>query len=215
MAGVNYLVNTKNFGSGNPPSGTGTGVSIYDLDNEPSWWDAVHRDVHPAASTYDEVTNGGIGTALAIKLVDPTAEVSGPVVDYWWNYFYSKKDIESGWMTGPCYQPWSNPADRTAHGGVPFIEYYLQQFNAAQATYGSRLLDYVDLHTYFAADYPAGSGNSVGLTTAGDTGMQQARLNSTRVFWDSSYTDPNYLQPNYTTDSNYSSNCAPPHRLRN
>lgn len=209
-AWVNYLVNTKGFGPGNPSGAAAEGVAIYDLDNEPSWWDAVHRDVHPAASTYDEVTNGGIATALAIKTVDPTAEVSGPVVDYWWNYFYSKKDIESGWASGPCISPWSNPKDRIAHGGIPFIEYYLQQFKSAQATYGPRLLDYLDLHTYFAAQYPAGSGNSVGFTAAGDTGEQQARLNSTRVFWDPTYTDSNYLQPNYPSDSNYNSTCLPP-----
>jgi hypothetical protein len=99
----------------------------------------------------------------------------------------------------------TNPADRTAHGGVPMIEYYLQQFKAAEATYGVRLLDYVDIHGYFAPDYPAGSGNSVGLTTGGDTGEQQVRLNSTRALWDPTYTDPNYAQPNYTTDSNYTS----------
>jgi hypothetical protein len=40
--------------------------------------------------------------------------------------------------------------------------------------------------------------------------MQQARLNSTRVFWDSTYTDPNYQQPNYTTDLNYTTSCSPP-----
>jgi len=39
---------------------------------------------------------------------DPTAEVSGPVIDFWWAYFYSRKDIESGWGAGPCYQPWQN-----------------------------------------------------------------------------------------------------------
>src|ERR1035437_1993141 len=128
---------------------------------------------------------------LVSKTADPTAEVSGPVVDYWWNYFYSKKDIESGWASGPCISPWSNPKDRIAHGGIPFIEYYLQQFKSAQATYGPRLLDYLELHTYFAAQYPAGSGNSVGFTAAGDTGEQQARLNSTRVFWDPTYTDSN------------------------
>jgi hypothetical protein len=178
------------------------GVFAYDLDNEPAWWDAVHRDVHPVASTYDEVTNNGIATAEAIKTADPTAQVNGPVVDYWWNYFYSKKDIENGWGTGPCYSPWSGPIDREAHGGVPFIEYYLQQFAAASTTYGSRLLDFVDLHTYFAAEYPAGSGNSVASTTAGDTGAQQARLNSTRVFWDPTYFDSsnNYPQPNYSTN---------------
>jgi hypothetical protein len=202
---VNELV-TK-FGPGNPASGNGGGVSFYDLDNEPSWWDAVHRDVHPVASTYDEVANGGIGTALAIKTVDPTAMVNGPVVDFWYNYFYSKKDIESGWGTGPCFEPWQNPIDREAHGGVPFIEYYLQQFAKAQTTYGTRLLDYVVLHTYDAATY---NGNSVAFTTAGDTGVQQARMNSTRAFWDPTYTDPNLPQPNYVTDANYTASCNTP-----
>ncbi|HWD00706.1 MAG TPA: glycoside hydrolase family 44 protein [Candidatus Sulfopaludibacter sp.] len=184
------------------------GVAIYDLDNEPAWWDAVHRDVHPLPSTYDEVTSNGIATAKAIKNVDATAAVSGPVVDFWWNYFYSKKDIENGWGNGaPCFEPWANPTDRTAHGGTPFIEYYLQQFNAAETGYGARLLDYLDLHTYFAATY---NGSGVGLTTAGDTAEQEARVNSTRVFWDPTYTDPNYAQPNYVTDANYTSNCNTP-----
>jgi hypothetical protein len=207
---VSYLVNK--FGQGNPATGTGQGVAIYDLDNEPSWWDAVHRDVHPVPFTYDEATNGGIGTALAIKKVDPTAEVSGPVMDYWWDYFYSKKDVESGWSAGGCGQPWSNPVDRKAHSGIPFIEYYLQQFAAAQSTYGVRLLDYLDLHTYFAAEYPTGSGNGVAFAAAGDTGAQQARLDSTRVFWDPTYTDASkqFPQPNYITDSNYTSSCSPP-----
>jgi hypothetical protein len=183
------------------------GVAIYDLDNEPAWWDAVHRDVHPAPSTYDEVTNNGIATAEAIKTADPTAAVSGPVVDYWWNYFYSKKDIENGWDTGPCYQPWSGPTDRAAHSGTAFIQYYLQQFALASISYGARLLDYLDMHTYFAGDY---NGSGVGLTTAGDTQEQEVRLNSTRVFWDPTYTDPNYPQPNYTTDSNYTRSCNVP-----
>ena len=186
------------------------GVAIYDLDNELSWWDAVHRDVHPKPFTYDEVTNNGISVAAAIKSADPTAEVSGPVMDYWWAYFYSKQDIESGWSTGPCYEPWQNPADRTAHGGVPFIEYYLQQFAAAEKTGGARLLDYVDLHSYFVADDPQNPGQSLGFALAGNTVAQQARLNSTRVFWDPAYTDPNYSQPNYVTDANYTANCTVP-----
>jgi len=161
--------------------------------------------------TYDEVTTNGMAIAQAIKAADPTAEVSGPVMDYWWDYFYSKKDVELGWSSGgPCYQPWSDPVDRESHGGTPLIEYYLQQFAANQAKNGVRLLDYLDLHTYFAADYPAGSGNSVAFTAAGDTAVQTARLNSTRVFWDPTYTDPNYPQPNFTTDANYTAGCAPP-----
>jgi hypothetical protein len=198
-------VTNSSYGNG----ASGKGVAIWDLDNEPTWWDAVHRDVHPVPFTYDEVTNGGIGTALAIKTADPTALVSGPVIDYWEAYFYSKKDIESGWSSGsPCYQPWSNPVDREAHGGVAMIEYYLQQFKNYSQQYGVRLLDYVDIHGYFAPDYPAG-GSSVAFTTAGDTQEQQARMNGTRVFWDPTYTDPNFPQPNYITDSNYTSNCSP------
>jgi hypothetical protein len=185
------------------------GVAIYELDNEPDWWDGVHRDVHPLPFTYDEVTNNGIAYATAIKDSDPTAAVSGPVMSFWWDFFYSKKDVEAGWTVGggPCYQPWSNPLDRKAHNGIPLIEYYLQQFKTAETAYGARLLDYLDLHTYFGATY---NGNGVGLSTAGDTGEQQARLNSTRVFWDPTYTDPNYPQPNYITDANYTSSCTLP-----
>jgi hypothetical protein len=193
---VNSIVTNSSYGNG----ASGQGVAVWDLDNEPAWWDAVHRDVHPNPSTYDEVTYGGISTALAIKTADPTALVSGPVIDYWWNYFYSKQDIENGWGHGPCYQPWSDPTDRAAHGGVAMIEYYLQQFNSYSQQYGVRLLDYVDIHGYFAPDYPAGSGNSVAFTTAGDTQEQEARMNGTRAFWDPTYTDPNYPQPNYSAD---------------
>lgn len=195
------------FGPGNPTTGTGNGVAHWDLDNEPEYWSAVHRDVHPLPMTYDEVTNGGIGTALAIKTADPTALVSGPVISNWYNYFYSTKDVNGGYGTGPCYKPWSNPADRQAHAGIPLIEYYLQQMRTAETTYGQRLLDYVDIHTYFAANY---NGSGTGLTTAGDTAEQIVRLNSTRIFWDPTYTDPNYTQPNYTTDTNYTSGCNPP-----
>jgi len=191
---VNSVV--TNLGNG----ASGKGVAIWDLDNEPAWWDAVHRDVHPNPSTYDEVTNGGIGSAVAIKTVDPTALVSGPIIDYWWNYFYSKQDIENGWGHGsPCYQPWSDPTDRQAHGGVAMIPYYLEQMNQASTTYGMRLLDYLDIHGYFAGSY---NGNSVAFTTAGDTGEQMARMDSVRALWDPTYTNSNYPQPNYNGGSN-------------
>jgi hypothetical protein len=203
---VNTLVNTPGIG----PASSSTGVQVWNLDNEPTWWSGTLRDVHPFAFTYDEVTNRGIGSALAVKTADPSAQISGPVIDYWWGYFYSMQDIWAGWDAGPCFEPWSSPSDREAHGGTPLIEYYLQQFNKYSQQYGIRLLDYVDIHGYFAPDFPAGSGTTVAFTTAGDTQEQIVRLNSTRVFWDATYTDPNYTQPNYITDANYTSNCAVP-----
>jgi hypothetical protein len=189
---VNCLVTT----GPNCTAAGGKDATIWDLDNEPEYWSAVHRDVHPNPMTYDEITNGGIGTALAIKTVDPNALVSGPIDSGWYNYFYSELDVTNGYGKGPCFDPWDNPTDRMAHGGVPFIEYYMQQMAAASATYGVRLLDYVDVHGYVSANY---NGVSTGLTTAGDTGEQQARMNSTRVFWDPTYTDPDLPQPNYPT----------------
>ena len=184
---VKYLVGKF----GNAASG---GVAIYDLDNEPSWWDAVHKDVHPQPFTYDELTAKSLTYAKAIKDNDPTAAVSGPVMDYWMDYFYSKKDIETGWASGPCYCANGNPTDRLAHGDMPLIEYYLQQFKKYEDVNGVRLLDYLDLHTYFAA-------NNLAFSTTGDTTTQQARLNSTRVFWDPAYTDSNYTDPDNRTAS--------------
>ena len=46
---VKYLVGKF----GNAANG---GVAIYALDNEPTWWDKMHRDVHPLPFSYDEVT---------------------------------------------------------------------------------------------------------------------------------------------------------------
>ena len=210
-----WASNWVNFLVGKFGTAASGGVAVYDLDNEPTWWDAVHRDVHPVAFTYDEVTNNGIAVAKAVKAADPTAEVSGPVIDFWWAYFYSKKDIESGWGSGPCYEPWQNPVDRNAHGGVPLIEYYLQRFKAYDDTNHVRLLDYLDLHTYFTPQYPLNSNNSINLTTAGNTAEQQLRLNSTRVLWDPTYIDPDntnqpFPQPNYATDANYTTSCNIP-----
>jgi hypothetical protein len=166
------------------------GVAIYGLDNEPEYWSGVHKDVHPVPLTYDELTTKGLTYAAAIKAQDPTALVSGPVISNWTQYFYSATDVANGYNHSPSC-PQANPTDRLAHGDIPLIEYYLQQFQAYQTAHGNRLLDYVDLHTYFSAP-----GSYPGL--AGNTTQQQARLNSTRVFWDSSYTDPNYTDPTDT-----------------
>jgi hypothetical protein len=184
---VNCLLNKGTYCASSP----GKDATIWDLDNEPEYWSAVHRDVHPNPMTYDEITNGGIGTALAIKAADPNALTSGPIISGWYQYFYSQQDVNNGYSASPCYQPWGNPTDRQAHGGVPLIEYYIQQMSAASDTYDVRLLDYVDIHAYYAANY---NGSSVAFTTAGDTGEQQARMNSTRAFWDPTYTDPNNNQ---------------------
>ncbi|HUJ23075.1 MAG TPA: glycoside hydrolase family 44 protein, partial [Bryobacteraceae bacterium] len=156
------------------------GVRIWSLDNEPVWWSGVHIDIHPQNSTYDEVAGLGIQYAAAVKAVDPAALVSGPVCAGWMDYFYSRADLQSGWDTPP-YQYWDNPTDQNAHGGVPFVEWYLQQMRNYEQQHGTRLLDYVDVHAYIA---PA---NIAFATDPGDAATQALRLTSTRVFWDANY----------------------------
>jgi hypothetical protein len=164
------------------------GVAIYALDNEPTWWDKMHRDVHPLPFTYDEVTEKGIKVAKAIKAADPTAEVSGPVIDFWLTYFYSQSDIEWVWAHWPNLP--GPPPDRLAHGNVPLMDYYLRAFKAAQDAdpHHTRFLDYLDVHTYFATE-------GAMLKPAGTSVRQREVINSTRVFWDPKYTAPNFIDP--------------------
>jgi len=183
---VKYLVGR--FGNA-----ANSGVAIYALDNEPTWWNKMHRDVHPLPFSYDEVTEKGLKVARAIKAADPTAEVSGPVIDFWLTYFYSKKDIE--WFQEQWPNITSGPIDRISHGNVPLIDYYLRAFKAAQDAdpHHTRFLDYLDLHTYFAA-------NNAMLKPAGTSVQQRAVLDSTHVFWDPTYTDPHFINPDSYTE---------------
>jgi uncharacterized protein (TIGR03437 family) len=172
-AWIQYLV--SRYGQGNQG-----GVAIWDLDNEPIWWDSDHRDIHPNPYTYDELLAADLKYAQAIKQADPTALVAGPVGDNWASLWFSKADIVAGWSTASGNY-WSNPVDRNAHGGMALLPWYLQQFQSYERQHGTRLLDYLDQHAYLA---PA----NVAFASAGDSATQALRLRSTRVFW-----DPNYL----------------------
>ena len=130
------------------------GVQMWDLDNEPEWWDGTHSDIYHQAgapvepATYDDMLARDLAAAQAVKAADPTALVVGPVAGGWPGYLFSKKDFESGWGTGPHFQYWANPVDRNAHGGMPWLAYFLQQMQAASNQAGTRLLDYLDVHGY-------------------------------------------------------------------
>jgi uncharacterized protein (TIGR03437 family) len=158
------------------------GVQIWSLDNEPEWWMDVHHDIHPNPASYNEVLSLGQTFAQMIKGADPSALVSGPVPSGWDGYFYSATDFVAGWATAP-YVYNDNPVDRNAHGGVAWLDWYLQQMQLYEAQHGQRLLDYLDVHGYVAP-------NGISFGTATDPTTTQLRLTSTRAFW-----DPNYLVP--------------------
>ncbi len=96
------------------------GVTIYQLDNEPHNWAYLHRDVHPAAVTEDEIISQNKIYAAAIKAVDPTAQVAGP------------SEIQFGW-----YPEWGGDANTIA---------YLNAMKAYEGQNGKRILDSFDVH---------------------------------------------------------------------
>jgi uncharacterized protein (TIGR03437 family) len=157
------------------------GVRLWSMDNEPEWWYSNHIDVYPQAATYDDMLARNIKWAKAVKAVDPTALITGPVPGGWSGMLFSRVDMDSGWSTSP-FQYWDNPTDQKAHGGVPWVPYYLQQMSQFEQTNGYRLLDYLDVHAYIA---PSGLSGS-----QGDSAMETLRMTSTRALW-----DPNYMVP--------------------
>ncbi|MGD0048469.1 MAG: glycoside hydrolase family 44 protein [Bryobacteraceae bacterium] len=167
------------------------GVQMWSLDNEPEWWDSVHMDMYQHPATYDDMLARDVATAQAVKAADPTALITGPVPSGWWGMLFSKQDMDSGWGKWPyCY--YDNPVDQNAHGGLPWLVYYLQQMQQFEQQNGYRLLDYLDVHGYIT---PNGIGFDANYTPANTL----LRLTSTRAFW-----DPAYIVPGFTNCQGYS-----------
>ncbi|MCB0109210.1 MAG: glycoside hydrolase family 44 protein, partial [Caldilineaceae bacterium] len=152
-------------------------VNLYALDNEPDLWFETHRDVAPIGWKYDEFRDRSIRYAAAVKAADPNAKILGPDVHGWTYYWHGAYDGQR--------EDWETPDDRNAHGGTPFVAWYLQQMAAYEAAQGTRLLDYLDLHFY--------PQNGVDQRDAGDANLQALRLRSTRSLWDPTYVDESWI----------------------
>ncbi len=151
---------------------------IYILDNEPSLWNTTHRDVHPQPVSYDELLRRTIDYGTAIRRADPEGVLAGPAEWGWSAYFYSAKDLASGWDRRP---------DRLAHGNVPLVPWYLQRLAAYEKEHGVRLLDLLDLHFYPAAE------GVYGDRAATDERTAALRIRSTRALWDPEYRDESWI----------------------
>jgi uncharacterized protein (TIGR03437 family) len=178
---ISYLVNR--YG----PANAG-GIAMWSMDNEPEWWYGVHIDIFQSLGTYNDTLARNLKLAQAVKSADPTALVTGPVPAGWTGYFYSRTDMQSGWSTQP-YQYWDNPTDQNAHGGVPWVEYYLQQMSQFQQQHGYRLLDVLDVHGYLEPP-SLDTWSQANNDAPGDAALETLRMTSTRALW-----DPNYLVP--------------------
>ncbi|MHB8874697.1 MAG: glycoside hydrolase family 44 protein [Myxococcaceae bacterium] len=151
----------------------------YILDNEPMLWNETHRDVHPAAVTYDELLQRTVAYGTAVRKADPEALIAGPAEWGWTNFLYSAADVEAGVRRRP---------DRRAHGDVPLLPWYLSKLREHEKKTGVKLLDVLDVHFY-----PMTKGMGVGAVGATDAETNARRIRSTRALWDPGYVDESWI----------------------
>lgn len=158
----------------------------YILDNEPALWMNAHRDVHPEPTTYDELLEKTIAFGTAVRKADPDALIAGPAAWGWWEYFYSAKDHEKGFMLKP---------DRRAHEDMPLLAWYLKKLAEYEKKTGIRVLDVLDVHIYPQGDGvqgPDGKGGDGGGET--DRKTNDLRFRTTRSLWDRNYEDESWIK---------------------
>ncbi|KIK54434.1 glycoside hydrolase family 44 protein [Collybiopsis luxurians FD-317 M1] len=139
---------------------------IVTVDNEIEIASSTHQDMHPDPMGYDEELARVIATATMAKKTLPNVQVAAPSTCAWWFYWTS----EIGYT------------DNAAHGNQDFLPWFLSQMNSASAKAKKRLLDFLDIHYYFAAD-----------TSANDAAAKALRLRMTRSWWDPTYIDESYI----------------------
>jgi hypothetical protein len=183
---VAYLV--QKYGNATGPNG----VMIYQLDNEPALWPSTHPMIHPAATGAAELLTKGIALSTAIKNVDASAQVFGPV-------FYGV------WSMNNLGNPPDWAGIQTAGNYDWYVDYYLDKMKQAETTAGKRLLDAIDIHFYSEAheglyppfNYAANCRITDDACTS--AAAQQARLQAPRTLWDPTYIENSsvgqWLQP--------------------
>jgi Glycoside hydrolase family 44 len=153
-------------------AGPMTGPIQFSLDNEPDLWSSTHAEVQRSPLTYAALLSQSIASAAAIKKAVPTALIYGPA-----SYGYA------GYLT------LQSATDASTLGD--FLNYYLDQMNAASSANGHRLLDVLDLHFYSEAQ-GCGVRASAGNAGNGDC-VVAARVQSPRSLWDPTYKEQSWI----------------------
>jgi len=151
---------------------------LLSLDNEADLWSGTHKELWPTPPTYDDFIQRNIDYATMAKAQFPDAETLG-FASYGW---YGWRTFQGGYTGGD------------------FLNYYLDRMAAAEASAGTRLIDYVDLHWYSEArGVPSDEKTRV---TAGGTSAAEvnARLQAPRSLWDSTYVEPSWISDGLKTD---------------
>ncbi|MCP3718913.1 glycoside hydrolase family 44 protein [Paraburkholderia sp. CNPSo 3281] len=157
---------------------SGGGVRYYALDNEPSLWQLIHRDVHPTGAHASEIASKVIAYSRAVKAADPHAQIVAPEEWGWQGYFYSGFDQQYAADHGLDHAP-----DRTGETqGMPYVPWLLTQWKAA-----GHPVDVFSLHFY----PQGGEYAEAGVTNSQAVALMRNR--STRDLWDPNYKDPTWI----------------------
>lgn len=153
----------------------GAQLRFVQLDNEPSRWHDIHRNVHPVGLHAQEIARLTIDYARMVKSVSPDIRVLAPEEWGWNGYRYSGFDQQWGETHG-----WNALPDRRDQtGGMDLLPWLMTQWKRA-----GRPVDVLSVHYY-----PQGGEYSDDVTPA----MQQRRNRSTRSLWDRSYVDESWI----------------------
>ncbi|KAJ6483211.1 glycoside hydrolase family 44-domain-containing protein [Mycena sanguinolenta] len=147
-------------------SGLANKPTLVAIDNEIEITSNTHQDMHPVPMSYDEELSRMLNFSIIAKEAIPGVQVAMPSTCNWWYYWTSEVGF----------------SDNAAHYNIDFLPWFLMQMAAAEKTQGQRLLDYLDIHYYYAAD-----------TSANDDAAKALRLRMTRSLWDTTYVDESWI----------------------
>lgn len=143
----------------------GLDIRFIAMDNEPELWGHTHFDVHPDCPTYEEILDTYLAYASALRAVAPDAELTGPVMCCWYDY----------WRIAP------GPADGPDQD---FLEWFLTGVRQHDEAAGERTIDVVDVHYYPQSGV---------FNDETDPETNARRLRSTRSLWDPDYVDESWI----------------------
>jgi hypothetical protein len=152
---------------------------IYAMDNEPELWaDDTHVDVHPVRLGYDDLLSLFLTYARAVKHADPQALIAGP--ESWGvpGYLYSALDRGG--------DNFATAADRAAHGGLPWLAWFLKSVRESDQVVGSRSLDVLTVHYYPSSDLFEDDAED-------SPAAQDARMQAPRALWDAQFIEPSWV----------------------
>ena len=134
----------------------------------------------------------GLAAATEIKRRDPGAEVLGPDTWGWCDFWTSAQDAAAG----DCI----NGADRTAHGGLAWPAWYMQQacahpLPAGHPAAGKLPMDWLDIHFYPQGNGIAGLDGDPSIED--DAATVAARLRSLKELY-----DPTWVSESWIADVN-------------